>query len=516
MHSNIGETGRPARTPQRSRPRLGQLARRTVLLGMAAVLWLLAAGAAPASAVEREDLIRALKATVQILVPDNNNDLFSTGSGTILDAGRGLILTNFHVIGDPDTGAYYNDEGLALIGLMPADLKGAPVVKYVARVTRADPDIDLAVLQITGTAGNLSATLPKNLGLTAIDRGNSDELLPGDHLAVIGYPGLGGSTVTYTEGVVSGFLDEDADGVYEWIKTDTEVNPGNSGGLAIDTAGDFIGVPTAGYSRADVAGKISLLRPGALALQFYESAALSDGRVSAQDKTAHAAGDNRAAGAAFGAITFAAGITADDRPQDPGNTFIDPQAVYAFFSVSGMRDGDPWKTRWLYKGEEVLTQDDMWDMGDASAAWVNISHPEGLPEGEFTLELYIGDRLDERASFEVVARGGPLRVESINVAGAVHDADNRRRAVAGALVVFLRPGVTIDDWTAAEFAEDMIHATGTSNRSGEFQLDAQVTPGERYGVVVVHDDYKPVAVDDYEIPAESRDPYELDVALERK
>ena len=71
-------------------------------------------------------------------------------------------------------------------------------------------------------------------------------------------------------------------------------------------------------------------------------------------------------------------------------------------------------------------------------------------------------------------------------------------------------------WTAAEFAEDMVLATGTSNRSGEFQLDAPVTPGERYGVVVIHDDYKPVAVDDYEIPADSTDPYELDVALERK
>ena len=258
------------------------------------MIWLLATGAAPASAVEREDLIRALKATVQILVPDNNNDLYSTGSGTILDAGRGLILTNFHVIGDPDTGAYFNDEGLALIGLMPADLKGAPVVKYVARVTRADPEIDLAVLQVIGTPGNLNAKLPKNLGLTAIDRGNSDDLLPGDHLAVLGYPGLGGSTVTYTEGVVSGFLDEDGDGVYEWIKTDTEVNPGNSGGLAIDTAGEFIGVPTAGYSRADVAGKISLLRPGALALQFYESAALGSGRATAEGKTdRHAAGEQR-------------------------------------------------------------------------------------------------------------------------------------------------------------------------------------------------------------------------------
>ena len=71
---------------------------------------------------------------------------------------------------------------------------------------------------------------PRTWAWYAVDRGNSDDLLPGDPIGVIGFPGLGGSTVTFTDGVVSGFLDENDDGVYEWIKTDTEVNPGNSGG----------------------------------------------------------------------------------------------------------------------------------------------------------------------------------------------------------------------------------------------------------------------------------------------
>ena len=48
---------------------------------------------------EREDLQRALKSTVQVLVPDNNGELYDTGSGTVLDAEQGIILTNFHVMG---------------------------------------------------------------------------------------------------------------------------------------------------------------------------------------------------------------------------------------------------------------------------------------------------------------------------------------------------------------------------------------------------------------------------------
>ena len=52
-------------------------------------------------------------------------------------------------------------------------------------------------------------------------------------------------------------------------------------------------------------------------------------------------------------------------------------------------------------------------------------------------------------------------------------------------------------------------------RKGNFRLDAKVTPGERYSIVVIHDDYKAIEADDYEIPADAEDPYELDVAMER-
>ena len=98
----------------------------------------------------------------------------------------------------------------------------------------------------------------------------------------------------------------------------------------------------------------------------------------------------------------------------------------------------------------------------------------------------------------------------------MRDADNNRRLVSGATVVFLTPGVTIDQWVDADFDESMVHASGASNRSGEFQLDAKVTPGERYSVVVVHDSYKPVQVDGYQIPADSSDPYDLEVKMERR
>lgn len=602
-----------------------------VLAILAAALFVLGGAFADGrvSAVDRTALQRALKSTVLILVPDNAGDLYGTGSGTIMDADKGLILTNFHVMGDPDTGELYNDDGFAGIGVMPTDLRGAPVLRYAAKMISHDPQYDLAILQITGLLDDSRAALPTNLGLTTLPRGDSENLLPGDRLAVIGYPGLGGATVTYTEGVVSGFLDENSDGEFEWIKTDTEVNPGNSGGLAIDSEGNFIGVPTAGYSRADVAGKISLVRPGTIALRFYDNASLGQGSKSGlgaraasigrstaasiagvtfgdavnrqgavtrplttfpsgatdiyasfdfagfrngqtfafewkiDGESAYAdaiaweegasgttwlhlysddglpdglytvemrlddvllhtgttsvgAAGSSAANAAFGPITFATDVTDDARPLNAGNTFIDVDTVYATFAVNNMTKGTPWRTRWLYAGEEVLSEEDVWEEDGVTATWVNLSHPDGLPAGEFTLELYIGERRVQRGSFTVAEGGTGSRVQPVNVTGVVRDIDNSRRTISGALIAFLNPGVTVDQWVDADFDDSMVYARATSGRNGAYQLDAKVAPGESYAIVVVHDDYEAIVADEYMIPADASDPYELDMTMQGK
>jgi len=489
---------------------------------------LLQASPATAQQWNRSAIKRALQATVRVLVPDKNGDLYDSGSGTVLDANRGIILTNYHVMGDTDKDELYNPDGLAYIAVNPPDLHGAPVIKYVAHMVKGSPDLDLAVLRITGLADDAKAKLPKNLGLVAVDRGNSDDLLPGDPLGVIGFPGLGGSTVTFTDGVVSGFLDENDDGIFDWIKTDTEVNPGNSGGLAIDQQGDFIGVPTAGYSRSDVAGKISLIRPGAMALDYYDRAIMgqdsgstggsSTGKTTGGKTTAGgAAAAGTPTGGVFGPITFAGGVTDDDQPVDTGNAFVDVGEVYAFFSVTGLQDGAAWRTRWLLEGEQVLDENQTWSGGDSESTWVSLSHPDGLPDGEYTLELYAGSKLSQRGKF-VVEKGtgnGKSNAKPVNVTGVVHDADNARKTIVGATIIFLKPGTTIQQWVDADYDDNMVAASGKSTRGGKFQLDAKLLPGEAYSVVVVHDDYQPLQQDGFEVPADASDPYELDVPLQK-
>lgn len=215
---------------------------------------------------------RVLKATVYVVAPN-----VGTGSGTIMDATHGYILTNYHVVADEENGGYANN-GYMHIGVMPANLRGSPEIKYMAEVVDGNSELDLAVLQIKWLYPDTALPLPSDLGLTAIGRGDSDQLQIGDTVFAVGYPGAGGNTVTLTQGLVSGFLDEDSDSVDEWIKTDAEINYGNSGGLSVNAQGNFIGVPTRfepavfqqSETQIEVVGKISNLRTGNLALQYYD------------------------------------------------------------------------------------------------------------------------------------------------------------------------------------------------------------------------------------------------------
>ncbi len=223
-------------------------------------------GAGVTSAPQRtppSTLERALLATVQIIVPIDGERRSSGGSGSVLTE-KGHILTNFHVVGDPRTGRLYNAKGTIYVAISPADLKGPPQVRYIAEVAKSDPRLDLALLKIRATRDGKA--LPGDLGLTTIPVGDSDSVAIGDEISVIGFPGLGGDTVTFTKGSVSGFLAAEG-----WIKTDAEINSGNSGGAAVNRAGQLVGIPSAAATETTrVPGKIGLVRPVNLAKGLIE------------------------------------------------------------------------------------------------------------------------------------------------------------------------------------------------------------------------------------------------------
>lgn len=142
---------------------------------------------------------------------------FAAGSGVVIDAAAGLIITNYHVIEDADQITVSLVDGRQ----MNADIAGI------------DPDTDIALLRV------------KASDLTAIPLGNSDALEVGDFVLAIGNPFGIGQTVT--SGIVSGLKRNrmGLEGYEDFIQTDASINPGNSGGALVNLRGELVGVNAA-------------------------------------------------------------------------------------------------------------------------------------------------------------------------------------------------------------------------------------------------------------------------------
>lgn len=170
-----------------------------------------------------------------------------SGSGTIVGDGY-HVLTNAHVVESQpgsrcEVGVWFTNSDTEEV--YSFDQFGYCISRCnpdaLGEIVAIDSDLDLAVLELRHprTGDRLDA---ERVGHKAIPL-NTEMLVLGERIFILGYPGSGGLTITHTSGSYSG-LDTRWD--YEYYKTDATVNHGNSGGAAFTEDGRFIGVPTAG------------------------------------------------------------------------------------------------------------------------------------------------------------------------------------------------------------------------------------------------------------------------------
>ena len=151
-----------------------------------------------------------------------SREIASAGSGVIVDAERGYILTNHHVVGDADA---------IQISLIDGTVHDAEIVG-------SDPATDIAVIKVDVD------------NLTEMAIGDSTSARVGDFVIAIGNPfGLGH---TVTSGIISalGRTGISRDGYEDFIQTDASINPGNSGGALVNMNGELIGINSAIISRS--------------------------------------------------------------------------------------------------------------------------------------------------------------------------------------------------------------------------------------------------------------------------
>ena len=138
----------------------------------------------------------------------------------------------------------------------PSEWIRAEVVAYEGGAVDSEGNVllpDLAVLRLERHSGRPAMPI--------VSRG----LDPGEEIVLLGFPGTGGETMTLTRGVYSGMVES---GDHDYIKTDADISPGNSGGAAFDGQGNFVGVPTAGSLPDRGFTEVGLLIPAADAARF--------------------------------------------------------------------------------------------------------------------------------------------------------------------------------------------------------------------------------------------------------
>ncbi len=367
------------------------------------------------------------QATVQILGLDSAGEPLCSGSGTFVSV-DGLVLTNAHVV-TSDNICDFDSLGIAVTD----DAGRPPQLLYRADVVALDAEVDLAVVRINGsldTTQLLPATFP------ALGLGDSDELGIGDDLRILGYPEIGGETITFTNGSVSGFTAQADIGDRALIKTDATIAGGNSGGAAVDSVGRLIGIPTKARAsesgpavdcrpladtngdgevdEADncvpIGGFLNGLRPINLARDLIEQARLAP--VQPIDAAREVVQVDPAS-VTMSRPRFSIGEEANGPTQEIVTSMGGISELCLFVDWSGIPEGVLWDGIWWYNGsiiDEYSLLAQPWDFGEeGNNFWMcAIDEQSGLDPGLYELGFFLAGEL-------IFAEGIVLTEEPVGV-----------------------------------------------------------------------------------------------------
>jgi S1-C subfamily serine protease len=432
------------------------------------------------------------KAVVQVLALTQEGSTIRivwSGSGSIISS-EGLILTNAHVVDNSE--GLYERLGIALTDRTDQP----PELAFYAEVLAIDYPLDLAVVAIVSDVDGA----PTEVEFPYVSLGDSDRLEIGDSLRILGYPGIGGETITLTEGPVSGFTTERSVDGRAWIKTEATIAGGNSGGLAVNEGGQLIGIPTIVSSGSadgetvdcrpladtnrdgtidemdscvSVGGFINALRPVNLAEPLIEAALADRSYVSGEPPEVSNAAEPALSSGYFYNLEFSDGVTADDLPKQlwyalPSGS----DELCLFWDYEGLANGIGWGVHWFFNGEyleDVSMPNQIWQGGPQGNWWTCITSEENLENGLYEVSLE--------------AAGEVLATESIFIGGerSLIEFELMNRAALPICYVYFSPSLA-QNWGQDELAADEIMDPGESRVfpivTGEYDLRMEDCAGD--------------------------------------
>ena len=338
------------------------------------------------------------------------------GSGTIIDADEGLILTNAHVAAPraPGQGVVSRTAELGLppdprdVVVAIADGLDKPAEpRYRAEVVAADGYLDLAVLRITSTLTGALVEPGDLRALRSVPLGSSDDLSSGTQIRILGHPMVAQSTAaTLTEGVVAGVVaDPRLNSNRAYFNLDATLRQGNSGGLAADSRGRIIGTPTLNWMGGSDAA-VGAMRPIDLARPLLQAA--RDGEPYVSPYVASGSGDEAIPNLRFGAASapgFRGGCGGEGSLPRPGAT-----TITLLLDHEGFPEGphqDLWVALWddtagRYIGEAFTADTWPFQVSGTGCVTVSLTLIAPLGPGDYFVDVFVGpnyQQLDEIFQF---------------------------------------------------------------------------------------------------------------------
>lgn len=353
-------------------------------------------------------------ATVQLLGLDDNDRPVCGGSGIVVEP-NGLILTNAHVV-QADESCAISSVGVAVTG----SVDSPPELQFRAEILVVDEVLDLAVLRIAEPFDG-EPSIP-DLFVTA-PLGDSDSVELGDEIRILGYPIIGGDTITSTSGTVSGFTSQVGIGSRAIIKTDAAISAGNSGGMAVDSEGRVIGVSSRARASETappldcraisdtnedgtvndddvcipVGGFLNGIRPVNLARPILEQARALLGESEPVADEAATVAAARLGDLVISNPRFSDGQT-DNEPVDVARSFVDGvTSLCLFVDWDGMPENVMWDAVWEFNGSPIPQlghYEEVWEHGGAGRNfWICAEDADGHDAGVYEVGLFIDGNL---------------------------------------------------------------------------------------------------------------------------
>lgn len=386
---------------------------------------MLLASTAMAQEPDTGPILRAQQATVFLMQTYDvagTQTVSCVGSGTLISA-TGLILTNAHL-----AQAEGPCRGERIIVALPVRLDESPVPTYLARVVQLDDKLDMAALQVRGGLDG-SQIDPETLNLPFVNIGDPSGLQAGNTLTFVGYPDTGASSVTATEGLITGITTEESGSRFAWFRTDVTLGGGMSGGGAYDANGNLVGIPTsAPGTRGDEAGPMCLgiqdnnhdglitdrdacvpiggpvtaIRPVSFAVPLIEA-----GRNAFELQHAGGLPPNPPIGEpAFKRLFFSAQVDSFGTPTRIVSTLPGGSTgLFLFFDYENMRTGIPYELQVTKDGVEipVLSLGPLAWGGGEKGTWYIGAEGIAWPDGNYEFVLLLNG---ENAASATITVGG--------------------------------------------------------------------------------------------------------------